>query len=178
MPTPRAKRLDEEQLVDIAKSHFSSKGLDVNRVVSRKWMEVRNDRRSRLDRQPSTAEYLDTVAACIELGIAPETERWEQVKMITLMCLRVMVEGVDGARRGEVWWGDLLRATSSLGANTMKEWATIADVLALELAWNTQYLIQVERRPFSTLAEMLSITKSSPKYFRLRTLFRRNTVIV
>lgn len=45
-----------------------------------------------------------------------------------------MVEGVDGARRGEVWWGDLLRATSSLGANTMKEWATIADVLGLRIS--------------------------------------------
>jgi MoxR-like ATPase len=34
---------------------------------------------------PSTAEYLDTVKACLSLGITPESERFESLSRITLV---------------------------------------------------------------------------------------------
>jgi hypothetical protein len=33
---------------------------------------------------PSTAEYLDTLRACIRLNLAPADPRWEQMVRITL----------------------------------------------------------------------------------------------
>jgi MoxR-like ATPase len=75
---------DETKLVEIAKLHFGTK-----RSSTKTYTEI-----ARLllanaaipgQRKPGTAEYLDTVAACLELNVEPNTADplWEQLTKIT-----------------------------------------------------------------------------------------------
>lgn len=67
----------KEMLVAIGKAHFGkSLALTLEKVADLITQTSRNT--------PSTAEYLDTVRACLELDIKPDTEEWKQLSNVTV----------------------------------------------------------------------------------------------
>ncbi len=77
-------------LVAIAKAQFGADDLGIYLPVAEKLVELRKEAEKQDLRVPSTAEYLDALLACRELGISPageserDKERWQQLIEIGL----------------------------------------------------------------------------------------------
>ncbi|WP_369035501.1 MULTISPECIES: AAA family ATPase [Streptomyces] len=86
LPEPEA-----ESLVRIAELHLEYEGVDLDaptrelvRMLAAELVQARRDQDARRGRFPSTAEYLDAVRACRELGIRPGDEDWDLVRGLTM----------------------------------------------------------------------------------------------
>lgn len=79
---------DEDRLVGIAETHFgpdpSESEPKLFRGVARKVLELRTAARDDGARPPSTAEFLDAVRACRDLGITPGDDRWSWLADVSL----------------------------------------------------------------------------------------------
>jgi MoxR-like ATPase len=72
-----------ERLVTIAEAHFGPQERTLYQEVARRVAQLSTASR-RGTPAPSTAEYLDTVRACLEMGIKPGAADWEAVTRLTL----------------------------------------------------------------------------------------------
>ncbi|HKB11869.1 MAG TPA: hypothetical protein VKD69_14500, partial [Vicinamibacterales bacterium] len=83
------KKHDPDDLIRIAAAHFATHEPPVTRELARRVAEKMNDVAAEALRRgwrpPSTAEYLDAVRACLELGVDPQrTGDWEHIEQLTL----------------------------------------------------------------------------------------------
>lgn len=83
---------DEQLLVRIAEKHLGEDEKKIYKAVAERVVKISNDasaqgRQSATARQgPSTAEYLDTVRACIDLDIKPDDgHEWQALTSATLL---------------------------------------------------------------------------------------------
>jgi len=67
----------EEWLVRVANDRFGDTNAALHRQIAKRVMDLRDVARSRDLREPSTAEYLDAVAAVDKLGIKEDPKIWE-----------------------------------------------------------------------------------------------------
>jgi MoxR-like ATPase len=79
----------EDELVEIAVQHFGEAGSAIYRPVAKRLGELRAEAEKEGLRPPSTAEYLDAVAACLELQVGPhaageKAELWEYLVEVGL----------------------------------------------------------------------------------------------
>ncbi len=85
----------EDELVRIAWSHHGESAPDFEpaeehadtklfRAVARKVNDLREEAEREGGRPPSTAEYLDALRACRELGLTPDDSRWRWVEEVSL----------------------------------------------------------------------------------------------
>ena len=76
---------DLDRLVEIAKKHFKNIDKNLIKHVSIRWQQLGREAREKRVRQPSTAEFLDTIRACLDLGIdQPNEAGWKVVTRLTL----------------------------------------------------------------------------------------------
>lgn len=78
---------DSEALQRIAAFHFkeaSASNQAVFAAVANKFADLVAAAKDTGRRPPGTSEYLDAVRACLELGITPDSEVWDQVEQATL----------------------------------------------------------------------------------------------
>jgi MoxR-like ATPase len=70
----RLQAPDEKRLVNITRRHFSENQLSKKalEILIKRYFELRNSAKSHKLRPPSTAEFLDTARALIELEMAPD----------------------------------------------------------------------------------------------------------
>jgi MoxR-like ATPase len=66
-------------LVQVANDRFGQADADFHREIAEKVMALRDVARERDLREPSTAEYLDAVSACLRLGIDGRGKAWQLV---------------------------------------------------------------------------------------------------
>jgi len=72
----------EPRLLDIARAHFTADAPDAGGVatllkaVADEYFKVRAEMDARKTTPPSTAEYLDAISACRELGLTPASPEW------------------------------------------------------------------------------------------------------
>jgi MoxR-like ATPase len=73
------KRPTLERAMTIARAHFPAAKIDDDRlrILARRFDELAADAESRNLRPPGTAEYLDAIAACVELGVNSGSRAWE-----------------------------------------------------------------------------------------------------
>jgi MoxR-like ATPase len=83
---------DVDRLVDIAKAHeeayaghMTSSHQKLARQLAERVTMVREEAAKQAVRPPSTAEYLDALRACKALGITPDSNRWNQIRDLTLL---------------------------------------------------------------------------------------------
>lgn len=69
-----------ERLIDVGKAHFP----DLSMALLASVAKLTATRTKEDGAQPSTAEYLDTVRACRDLGISPDMESFDQLASMTL----------------------------------------------------------------------------------------------
>jgi MoxR-like ATPase len=68
------------ELVHVAETHFGEESSPGLYQTLAEWVvELRATAKKSGLREPGTAEYLDTVRACRELGLSPENQVWKQV---------------------------------------------------------------------------------------------------
>ncbi|WP_287601972.1 MoxR family ATPase [Thiothrix sp.] len=79
---------DSEALQQIADFHFKTEECTYKQAlfaaVAEKFSDLVKVAKDTSRRPPGTSEYLDAVRACLELGITPENEIWQQVEQATL----------------------------------------------------------------------------------------------
>jgi MoxR-like ATPase len=90
------KHPDSDRLVDIAIHHFAGGKRITNdeeqgvfRGIAEKVVELRTQIRDPTIRKPSTAEFLDAIRACSELGISVESETWSILERVVMSKGRV-----------------------------------------------------------------------------------------
>ncbi len=80
-----------ERLEKIANLHMRSLieshhyGEELIRKVAEKYCQLRKNEKGRPGRQPSTAEFLDTLRVCFKLGIDVESQLWDHVVQNTVI---------------------------------------------------------------------------------------------
>jgi MoxR-like ATPase len=72
-------RPDKKFLIAVARSHHGDRKDDLYGAVAKDMLELVTQAASRGQREPSTAEYLDTVAASIEFGERPGSDLWDGI---------------------------------------------------------------------------------------------------
>jgi MoxR-like ATPase len=88
---PRDEMEQIERLIKIAKLHMGrlmkshQSGEELIRRVAKKYCQLRKNENERSSRQPSTAEFLDTLRVCFRLGIDPDSQLWDQVVQNTVI---------------------------------------------------------------------------------------------
>ena len=80
----RCARLDlqpgnEEFFIAVAQAHFGTHTGDLYQKVAADFLRYQEAARKRDRREPSTAEFLDTVRACLRFGVAPGKSRWRAI---------------------------------------------------------------------------------------------------
>lgn len=77
---------NESRLVEIAKAHFGDANLSLLESIANYVMKLAQKDHGIEQAAPSAAEYLDTVHACLELGVRPDSkdEIWKSLSQITL----------------------------------------------------------------------------------------------
>lgn len=85
----------EDQLVNIAEKHYGPDTSNIYRPIARRVVKMAADAAGKASTRqtasagqsaPSTAEYLDTVRACLDLGLDPEKDdEWKVVSGATLL---------------------------------------------------------------------------------------------
>lgn len=75
---------DREWLAAVAAAHYGPGERALYLQVADYVMEVRKQAEAAGERPPSTAEFLDALQACRELGVRPGTGAWNQVALATL----------------------------------------------------------------------------------------------
>jgi MoxR-like ATPase len=75
---------DVRRLVEIASAHFGAEHEALYRQLAEWVAEARHTARRRAQREPGTAEFLDAVRACLQLGITPDAVAWESLSRMVL----------------------------------------------------------------------------------------------
>ncbi|NOK07500.1 AAA family ATPase [Corallococcus exercitus] len=71
---------DKAQLEKIARLHFGEEDAKLHAQVANKLVDLRDSALKKRVRQPSTAEFLDAIRACRDLGIGPgDDEEWKRL---------------------------------------------------------------------------------------------------
>lgn len=70
------KPADEIFFVAVAQAHFGTRTDDLYQSIAADFIRYQEAARKRDRREPSTAEFLDTVRACLRFGEAPGSPRW------------------------------------------------------------------------------------------------------
>ncbi|NNB99629.1 MoxR family ATPase [Corallococcus exiguus] len=73
-----------ERLVEIAEEHFPGKDTKLFTEIAVQVVEDRDRAAREGARPPSTAEYLDAVAACLRLGLRPDSPAWAGLSTLIL----------------------------------------------------------------------------------------------
>jgi MoxR-like ATPase len=86
---------DKERLIDIAKAHFgsSAESDDLYASVAKQMIERQSKYQTKV-MVPSAAEYLDTIRACMKLGVKPNDETWNDIFETTLLKPRDLAGGI------------------------------------------------------------------------------------
>ena len=71
-------------LVTIANQRFGAGGQVLHREIATRLMVLRQQAEENRHREPSTAEYLDAVAACCDLGITTGSTEWQLLEQAVL----------------------------------------------------------------------------------------------
>lgn len=79
------KEQDEEFLVEVARSHLGERDDDLYLNVAKELTTAQNSAEAANRRMPSTAEFLDTVRACIRFDQQPGSDLWEAIAQTTLV---------------------------------------------------------------------------------------------
>jgi MoxR-like ATPase len=79
----RLEKIANLHMSRLMKSHHS--GEELIYKVAEKYCQLRKNEKRRPGRQPSTAEFLDTLRVCFKLGIDVESELWDQVVQSTVI---------------------------------------------------------------------------------------------
>jgi MoxR-like ATPase len=74
----RFKRIAQLHMGDLIRSRNEGKKLVGS--VADTFCKLREQAKQNLDREPSTAEFLDALRVCFRLGINPDSELWKQVE--------------------------------------------------------------------------------------------------
>jgi MoxR-like ATPase len=74
----------EDWLVSIANERFGATGVTLHRAVARRIAVLRDAALRQNLREPSTAEYLDALAACRQLGINTGSPQWQLLEQAVL----------------------------------------------------------------------------------------------
>jgi MoxR-like ATPase len=101
----RLEHPDPKRLVRIAQLHLEHPGepldeetLKLCQSVARRLQKLRKQARELAERPPSTAEYLDAVRACRDLGITVGSSRaWRTIERSTLKKVERVLGDTDGA---------------------------------------------------------------------------------
>ena len=75
---------DKDRLVAIARAHFGPSHHDLYNAIADQVLEQEHTKRKTSSSLPSTAEFLDTIRACLDLGVDPNHEIWQELSMTTL----------------------------------------------------------------------------------------------
>jgi MoxR-like ATPase len=70
--------------VAVARAHFGVREDDRYQVIAREFVDYRQAAAGRNRREPSTAEYLDTVRASLRFNVSPGTDSWKAIVEIAL----------------------------------------------------------------------------------------------
>lgn len=69
--------LSPPDLVPVAEKHFGNEGTRaLYEAVAERVAEIAKENKAKRLPEPSTAEYLDAVSACVNLGITPQSPEW------------------------------------------------------------------------------------------------------
>jgi MoxR-like ATPase len=71
-------------LIRVATAHFGPRDDELYQEVAERTLELQADAKAAGRRPPSTAEYLDTVRACIELDVRPRSTAWRRIEEAAL----------------------------------------------------------------------------------------------
>ncbi|RKG97357.1 AAA family ATPase [Corallococcus carmarthensis] len=85
------KAHDRDRLVEIACKHSDEQGkqdVDLYREIANRVVEDREAAEAAGERPPSTAEFLDTVKACRQLGLRPSSPTWDELSALALSKFR------------------------------------------------------------------------------------------
>lgn len=82
-----------EDLVEIARAHFQEE-TGLHRELAEWLVREREAARARGVREPSTAEYLDAIRACLELEVDPGTPEWNSLARSVLKKVDSPEEGI------------------------------------------------------------------------------------
>ena len=74
----------EDWLVSIANARFGAQGEPLHRAIAKRVAAMRDAAVRQNLREPSTAEYLDALAACRELGIDQSSPQWQLLEQAVL----------------------------------------------------------------------------------------------
>lgn len=88
---PKDPQQQVDRLLEIAKLHLKTLP-EMAKAVANKTVDLRAEAKRRFVRGPSTAEFLDTLLTCKELGITVESELWKRIER------SVLVKDLDGMR--------------------------------------------------------------------------------
>jgi MoxR-like ATPase len=86
----------EDFFVAVARAHFGARTDDRYDAVAKQFLEYRKAAAARNRREPSTAEYLDTVRACLRFGEAPGSTHWLSIVETALWKEKDLPEEVAG----------------------------------------------------------------------------------
>jgi MoxR-like ATPase len=89
---------DKDRLIKIADLHFPNGDQELHTELADISVEVRDEAKRYRAQPPSTAEYLDAIRACRELGIRSGTPEWNDLRDATLTKWRAddQAAAVDG----------------------------------------------------------------------------------
>jgi len=87
---------DEQRLIDIAQAHFGSSSAYIRLYedVAKQVIEQEQSKLQTKSTTPSAAEFLDTIRACLELGVRPHDETWKAIFETTLLKPHDLIGGV------------------------------------------------------------------------------------
>jgi MoxR-like ATPase len=84
---------DEARLLEVARRHFGPDTHNLYLPLARELLGSQKRARERGLREPSTAEYLDAIRACVEVDATPETELWQKVAATVLWKSQALAPG-------------------------------------------------------------------------------------
>jgi MoxR-like ATPase len=86
----------EDFFVAVARAHFGTRADDRYEAIAKHFLEYRKAAATRNRREPSTAEYLDTVRACLRFDQAPGSEHWLAIVETALWKEKDLPEEIPG----------------------------------------------------------------------------------
>lgn len=87
---------DDTFLVAVAEAHFGARDDSMYRDIALDFIRYQDAARKRDRREPSTAEFLDTVRACLRFGESPGSPRWRAIVETVLWKEPTLPEEVVG----------------------------------------------------------------------------------
>ena len=86
---------DKKRLIEIGRAHFDQQPEDFLTALAAELIDSQARARDLGLREPSTAEYLDTIRACIDLGEKPGGQRWRDIALASMWKSRELAPAAD-----------------------------------------------------------------------------------